>query len=967
MRGIDTNQPLILDARWASGEGVYVMEERQNNGYAGRLKRLLFAWHAPSWYGSEIEKKEAFGRTMILLPPLLAVEYLSLPKPVRMLHYGWTPEGDRVRDTAVWLWDSLQNGWFVPDGVRWTAERPAWRPDAPASEPEAAARLQQIQQLWDEAGQPGAIDEWLTTAVNSLIETDSAVSTAWHSTLSGIGSAVLRGGAADEEDWLVAAGIRKDLFPFRTALQLTEPDEEHGWRLRPAVQHRDGGPWIPLVDLEAGHYMPISTEEQIPEEWLPLLEERLDRERRKWQTTAPELIDSDGRLHSELTDNEAYTFLESTSLKLLQTGCPVLLPSWWETVRSRKFRLKAKMKSSVGSAEQPMFGLNELVQFDWKLAVGNLDLSEAEFMKLAADNRRLLRVGGEWVHLEPADVDRIKKWMKQVGKRKGLTLRDVLEMHLRGTSPITDGDEDDGISLAAEVELNSHLSKWLEQLQQTNGVPSVEIPPTFHGELRPYQHQGVSWLSFLRRFGLGAILADDMGLGKTVQFTAYLLSVKQKFEEGTGRGGPSLLVCPTSVIGNWEKELERFAPDLRVMLHYGPKRDKGPAFEAAANEADLVITSYSLVPLDEDELGQVEWNVLCLDEAQNIKNVNTKQSASIRRLHAYHRIAMTGTPMENRLTELWSIFDFISPGYLGRLGEFRQHVIAPIERTRDAEAIAGLQRWTRPFMLRRVKSDPTIIDSLPDKSEAKMFVSLTAEQGALYENIVSDLLNNLDKEGPMKRRGRILSALTKLKQLCDHPQLLLGDGVTGTEWDAERSNKTTRVLEMVEEIAAEGERCLIFTQFVDMGMMLKRLLEERTGMPVPYLHGGVPKAQRDAMIERFKDTSEPGCAFVLSLKAGGTGLNLTAANHVFHFDRWWNPAVENQATDRAFRIGQTKKVQVHKFVTLGTLEERIDQMIDRKQMLNDQIVSQTEQWVTEMSTDELRELFALRHDRFGRQ
>ncbi|WP_127532580.1 DEAD/DEAH box helicase [Paenibacillus kobensis] len=960
MRGIDINLPLVLDARWAPGEGVYVMEERQT-AYGARLKRLLFAWHSSSWYGSEIENKEAFGRTTLLLPPLLAIDYLAGPKHVRLLNIDWTDDGKRVLETGEKLQEVLERGWFVPDGVRWTAELPAWRLDVP--ETEQNGQWRSLLKRWESAGQAGAPDEWLTLAVNSLIDSDKSVAAAWHQALASIGSAVLRGGAADEEDWLVAAGIRKDLFPFRLALQLAEPDEEHGWRLRPAVQHRDGGAWIPLaVD---GQLSPVG-EEDLPADWLPLMAERLERERLKWQMSAPEILQEDGSIRSELTDPEAYTFLESTSLKLLQAGCPVLLPSWWETVRSRKFRLKAKMKSSVGSSEQPMFGLNELVQFDWKLAVGNIDLSEAEFMQLAADNRRLMRVGGEWVHLEPADVERIKRWMKQVGKRKGLTLRDVLEMHLRGTSPLAEGEEEDGISLAAEVELNSHLSKWLEQLQQGGSIPDVEVPETFQGQLRPYQLHGVSWLAFLRRFGLGGVLADDMGLGKTVQFTVYLLYVKRLAEQGTGRSGPSLLVCPTSVIGNWEKELERFAPDLNVMVHYGPKRDKGESFAEAAAAADIVITSYSLVPLDEEELDKVDWNALCLDEAQNIKNVNTKQSAAIKRLHAYHRIALTGTPMENRLTELWSIFDFINPGYLGRLGEFRQHVVAPIERTRDEEAIAGLQRWTRPFMLRRVKSDPAIIDSLPDKSEAKMFVSLTAEQGALYENMVSDLLDNLDKEGPMRRRGRILSALTKLKQLCDHPQLLLGDGVTGPEWDVERSNKTMRIVEMVEEIAAEGERCLIFTQFVDMGMMLQRLLEERIGLPVPYLHGGVPKAQRDAMIAKFSDPNEPGCAFVLSLKAGGTGLNLTAANHVFHFDRWWNPAVENQATDRAFRIGQTKKVQVHKFVTLGTLEERIDQMIDRKQSLNDQIVSQSDQWVTEMSTDELRELFALRRDRFGR-
>jgi SNF2 family DNA or RNA helicase len=354
-----------------------------------------------------------------------------------------------------------------------------------------------------------------------------------------------------------------------------------------------------------------------------------------------------------------------------------------------------------------------------------------------------------------------------------------------------------------------------------------------------------------------------------------------------------------------------------------------------------------------------------LDEAQNIKNYYTKQSAAIRQLSAQHRIALTGTPMENRLTELWSIYDFTNPGYLGTLGEFRKTVVLPIERERDEALIAELQRWVKPFMLRRVKKDPAIQLALPEKNEMQTYLSLTVEQGALYENIVSDLLGKLESVGAMQRRGLILSALTRLKQVCDHPNLLLkeDEGASLAAWDPERSNKVLRLLEMVEEIASEGERCLIFTQYVQMGAMLKRLLEQRLELPTPYLYGGVPKAARDEMIASFQDQQSPGCAFVLSLKAGGTGLNLTAANHVIHFDRWWNPAVENQATDRAFRIGQIRNVQVHKYVTLGTLEERIDDMITRKQLLNDQVVGQSENWITELSTDELRDLFSLRKQR----
>ena len=698
-----------------------------------------------------------------------------------------------------------------------------------------------------------------------------------------------------------------------------------------------------------------------PDEWLPFFEERMRKDEHKWASALPDWAEAPaGLIKINVTDSEAWDFLERGSVKLLAAGSSVLLPGWWEAVRSRKLRLKAKVKSSVGSSEQSMFGLQQIVDFDWKLAVGNVDMSEAQFMQLAEENRRLMQIGGEWVHLDPDDVERLRKWLKKNGSKNSLTMRDVMEMHLRGGTELEPEREDEGDTLTAEVELNEHLTAWISKLNESSELPLVEKPAAFQGELRHYQLQGVSWLAFLRRFGLGGCLADDMGLGKTIQFTAYLQHVLE-----TGVTGPSLLICPTSVIGNWEKELERFAPTLRVLVHYGPRRARGEEFAAAAAEVDLVITSYALAPLDEEELTATKWDIVCLDEAQNIKNYYTKQSAAIRGFPANHRIALTGTPMENRLTELWSLYDFTNPGYLGSLSEFRKAVVLPIERERSETLIGELQRWVKPFMLRRVKKDPAIQLSLPEKNEMRTYLSLTVEQGTLYENMVSDLLGNLESAGGLQRRGLILSALTRLKQVCNHPSLLLKEDIAANHsaWDPERSNKVLRVLEMVEEIAAEGERCLIFTQYVEMGMTLKRLIEEQIGIPTPYLYGGVPKAARDVMIEGFQDEKQPGCAFVLSLKAGGTGLNLTAANHVIHFDRWWNPAVENQATDRAFRIGQTRNVQVHKYVTLGTLEEKIDDMITRKQLLNDQVVSQSENWITEMSTDELRELFTLRKQR----
>jgi superfamily II DNA or RNA helicase len=967
MRNLANLRQLLVDGMWndeAGKPGVCLWCGDRRDMPEGKLRSLLFAWHKGSWYGSDIDEARTNGQSVLKLSPLQAMDYLSKPLPVGLLQLDWSPRLQTLKEMAESIRILLLNGWFIPDWELWSEEQRHWKAAFPEAMQDQAERWLDLLEAAAEEGDGGA-KQWLGAAVEEWIAENGVVGNAWADIGRSAGESVVRHKSVDEEEWLIAIGLEKDVLPFRVALQLGEPGHGHGWTLRPAIQDQNGGPWMPIAwnGGEAALIAESEEGEQLPEAWRELLPGKLMKETVKWLAVLSGLAEESGfgeglgepLLRHELTEDEAWHLLQHGSVALLEAGCPVLLPAWWEAVRSRKLKLRAKLKSSVGSAAQPMFGLNQIMQFDWKLALGDVNLTEAEFMEMAKQNRKLFRVGDEWVHLDPQDAEKIKTWLNRAGKRKGLTFRDVLEMHLRGES-VAELDDDPESDLRAEVELNQHLEAWLNQLQHISHIPQANVPITFKGELRPYQLEGVSWLLFLRRFGLGGVLADDMGLGKTIQFMAYLLCIKH---EELGVDGPSLLICPTSVIGNWEKELARFAPELDVMLHYGSRRLKGEELWEAAARKDLVITSYSLAQLDEEELAGVSWNVLCLDEAQNIKNVYTKQSRAIRQLEARHRIALTGTPMENRLTELWSIYDFINPGYLGSLPDFRRAVVAPIEKNRDEALISGLQRWVKPFMLRRVKKDPAIQLSLPDKIETKSYMTLTTEQGTLYENLVSDLMEKLDTLDAMSRRGLILATLTKLKQLCDHPSLLLNDNAN-KEWDPERSGKTARLLEMCEEIAAEGERCLIFTQYVDMGKQIQLLLKNRLGIEVPYLHGGVPKQKRDEMISRFQSEEVPGCAFVLSLKAGGTGLNLTAANHVFHFDRWWNPAVENQATDRAFRIGQTRQVQVHKFITLGTLEEKIDEMIDSKQSLNDQVVSQSDQWITELSTDELRELFALR-------
>ena len=416
-----------------------------------------------------------------------------------------------------------------------------------------------------------------------------------------------------------------------------------------------------------------------------------------------------------------------------------------------------------------------------------------------------------------------------------------------------------------------------------------------------------------------------------------------------------------SVVANWKKESERFTPELPVLIHHGGQRMRGAAFVKEVEKHAIVLSSYSLLHRDKDLFEKVKWAGVILDEAQNIKNPQTKQAQAARAISGDYRIALTGTPVENHVGDLWSILEFLNPGWLGNHSEFRKNFFVPIQAQQDADAAAQLKRLTAPFVLRRLKTDRSIIADLPDKLEMKVYCNLTREQAALYGAVVDDLNQALESAEGIQRKGVILATLTKLKQVCNHPAHFLGDNTAV----GERSGKVARLTEMLEEVLQAGERALVFTQFTEMGEILKKHLQETFGREVLFLHGGVPREQRTRMVERFQAESDGPKVFLLSLKAGGTGLNLTAATHVFHFDRWWNPAVEDQATDRAFRIGQTHNVQVHKFVCVGTVEEKIDEMIERKQKVASHVVGAGEAWLTEMSNDQVRDLFALRQEAIG--
>ncbi len=457
-------------------------------------------------------------------------------------------------------------------------------------------------------------------------------------------------------------------------------------------------------------------------------------------------------------------------------------------------------------------------------------------------------------------------------------------------------------------------------------------------------------------------VANNILCHNTIQLISLLLHDRETgTEQKQGEFAPTLLICPMSIVGNWQRELQRFAPSLSVMVHHGHERLSGEAFVEEARQHDLVITTYSLALRDKEHLGLLNWQYAVVDEAQNIKNEAAKQTQAIKSLHAGNRIALTGTPVENRLSELWSIMEFLNPGFLGAAEDFRKRFAIPIERYHEAERADMLKRVIQPFVLRRVKTDKAIIADLPDKMEMKVYCNLTQEQASLYEAVVKDMLEKIEQADGIQRKGLVLSTLMKLKQVCNHPAQFVADGSSLSG----RSGKLARLEEMLEEVLAAGDKALIFSQFAEMGTLLRRYLQEELGREVLFLHGGTPKKMRDSMVQRFQEDHRGPPLFILSLKAGGVGLNLTAANHVFHYDRWWNPAVENQATDRAFRIGQRKDVQVHKFVCVGTLEERIDLMIEQKKELAESIVGSGENWLTEMSTAQLKELFALSREAVG--
>jgi len=666
-----------------------------------------------------------------------------------------------------------------------------------------------------------------------------------------------------------------------------------------------------------------------------------------------------------LSTVEAHRFLSEFAPALREQGFGVADPRWWGGDGAQiglLLDIEAEDAPPAGGAgreggdgaESPVFGLHALVDYRWRIAVGSRTLTMEEFEQLASSRSPMVKIGGQWVEIKKEKLASIRGFFEESGGGR-MSLGEAMRLAYAS-------DEDE---IGAKV-LGVRASGWAgeligeenDTLDSSRAIEMLTQPEALEGDLRAYQLSGLSWLAFLDRLGLGGCLADDMGLGKTIQLISLLLHERI----GDARPAPTLVVAPTSVVGNWRKEAKKFAPHLKTFVHHGPERATGETFTANASESDLVITTYALAHRDFETLSSITWKRVCLDEAQNIKNPSSKQSQSVRGLPAERRVALTGTPVENRLTELWSIMEFLNPGYLGSAARFRRKFSLPVERRRDVQRTRQLRRLVQPFILRRLKTDPTVVPDLPKKVETKEHAHLTPEQSALYEKAVSEMLGEVERADGVRRRGIVLATLIRLKQICNHPSLVLKDWTpqSGRPPKAARSGKATRLVQMLDEVLAAGDQALVFTQFRQMGEALASMLRHDLDRDVLLLHGGTPQAMREQMIDRFQKADGTAPVFILSLKAGGVGMNLTAASHVFHFDRWWNPAVENQATDRAHRIGQDKTVHVHKFIVAGTLEERIDEMLEQKLELAETIIGAGEEWLTELSTTELREMLRLR-------
>lgn len=606
----------------------------------------------------------------------------------------------------------------------------------------------------------------------------------------------------------------------------------------------------------------------------------------------------------------------------------VLLPKSLQNILRPKPSVRVKTKPG-----RSFLSLEQMLSFDWQVAVGDTVMNEEEFKKILDKSDTLIRYKSQYMY---AGKEELEKLYRHFSSGEELSSREILHAALSGEYQ------------GAKVSMDDEVLRLIEELTSVKEIP---LPESIRAELRPYQKRGYSWLYRNSKIGVGSVLADDMGLGKTVQVITALLKYK---EEGLLADKKVLIIAPTGLLTNWQAEFEKFAPSLSVSLFHGTGRK-------IQSGHDILLTSYGIARTEAARLKKIPWQTVVIDEAQNIKNQDTAQAKAIKSIPADYCIAMSGTPVENRLSELWSIMDYCNSGFLGSSKQFKEDFGVPVEVYHDMKAAEKLKKITAPFMMRRLKSDKSIISDLPDKIEIDTFTTLTAEQAALYEKTLEEALMAIEAIDPQnskelfKRQGLVLQMILALKQICNHPAQFLKNN----RREASLSGKAALLFDTVDSILESGEKVLIFTQFKEMGDLLLHFLEERYKEPLMFYHGGCTLKQRKEMIQRFQHNPADKI-FILSLKAAGTGLNLTAANHVIHYDLWWNPAVEAQATDRAYRIGQKNKVMVHRFITRNTFEERINEMIQSKKALADMTVAAGESWIGNLNNREIKELFAIK-------
>ena len=623
-------------------------------------------------------------------------------------------------------------------------------------------------------------------------------------------------------------------------------------------------------------------------------------------------------------------------------GVPILVP---KGLIRKQFKLRAEASPSERGGITANLGV-AMVDVDWNIVLGDDQLNEDDLQILADAKTGLVQLKGQWVNIDASQAQTALELLSQRRKQSNvLSPAELLRFGSEESREVAHDELHDKSLITETIASEEWIVRLLEGLPDESIKEAFE-PELFSGSLRPYQRRGLAWLQFLGKLGLGGCLADDMGLGKTPTTLAHILS--------RNASQPSLVICPLSVVHNWESEAKKFTPDLKVFVSHGSSRPTGQSLIDSAQESDIVVTTYATATRDIDDLNKIKWDLLICDEAQFIKNHQTNAAAAVRRIQARQKIALTGTPVENRLSELWAILDAVNPGMLGGISWFREKFATPIETHKDSQALEQMRHLTDPFLLRRTKDDKSLVPDLPEKIEQIAWAKLTQEQAALYKAVLDDFLREASTITGMKRKGLILATLTKLKQICNHPAQFLSDGSAV----ADRSGKLARLEELLVDVLESEQQLLVFTQYRAMGELLAGHLAEILGEQPPFLHGGVTRAKRETMITSFQNGPDVPILLV-SLKAGGTGLNLTAANRVIHFDRWWNPAVEDQATDRAWRIGQNKTVFVHKLVCQGTLEEKIDQLLTDKKELANKSVGTGDDWFTGMDTEQLREIFSL--------